>query len=489
MLLRHTLQYLPAQIGAPLIQFVTLLLWAHLLPPSEVGVATLVVAIQEITFALIYMWWSHFALRHLSKFRREGADDYLSTEPLALALNVVLQTVTVAVVLGLYFHGRIDGGLFAVILAYIVTRSLNLYLAERARADVKVGLYTLMQVGAPVLGLALGFAAVKMFGPSAASILGAFVISQALCLGAALLGSDVGRARPRLNLPVLKQALAFGIPVMTSSLLAVVALNAPRFIVDATLGLTATGTFAVSYGLGLRASSFAVMLVTAGAYPLVVKIMESQGLEAAYRQLRSNILLVAFVVTPSALGLIAVNESVVRILIPPAFQAAALLVLPLSAVSGMLRYLRSHTTDQVFLLRSRPGYSSLISVADLVLAVGLSFAGVKLFGLAGAVIGPLVAAAFTLGISLYFARYRFAFHFPVGGFLRIAAAGLAMMTATWLLPKTGNPFILVAEIGAAAVIYLLLSALLFPDLVRSQWIPARARLARLVKPAQERVAK
>jgi len=469
MLLRQTLMYLPAQIGAPLLQFLMLLLWAHLLPPSEVGVATLVVAIQEITFALIYMWWSHFSLRHLSRFRREGIDDYLRTEPLALGLNVLAQVATVSLILTVYFHGRIDGRLFAIILAYVCTRSLNLYLSERARADVKVGLYTLMVVGAPLMGLLLGFAAVKLYGATASSILGAFVVSQSLCLIVALFNSDVGRRRPKLDLGVLKSALAFGVPVMTSALLATIALNAPRFIVDATLGLSATGTFAVSYGLGLRASSFAVMLVTAGAYPLVVKMMEQQGLEAAYKQLRSNILLVAFVVTPSALGLIAVNASVVKLLIPAAYQSAALVVLPLAAVGGMLRYLRSHTTDQVFLLRSKPIYGSMISFADLVLVGAASFIGVKTFGLPGAVIGPLLAAVFTLSISLYFARHRFDFRFPAGGFLRIAVAGLVMMVLTYLLPKTANPFLLVAEIAFGGVVYLGMAALLFPDLARAQF--------------------
>lgn len=479
MLLRHTLLYLPAQIGAPVIQFVTLLLWAHLLQPADVGVATLVVAIQEITFAAIYMWWSHFALRHLAKFRSEGAQAYLSTEPLALILNVVVQTAVVAGILSVYFHGRMSPVLFGVILGYIATRSLNQYLAERARADAQIALYTLMQVGAPLLGLGLGLAAVRFMAADAASILGAFVVSQGLCVLAALFLSDVGRAAPRPDLTVLKKALAFGLPVMTSQLLAVVALNAPRFIVDSTMGLTAAGLFAVSYGLGLRASSFAVMLVTAGAYPLVVKMFETKGLEAAYAQLRTNILLVAFVVVPSALGLIAINPSVVRILVPATFQDSALLVLPLATVSGMLRYLRSHTTDQVFLLRSKPIYGSMISFVDLLLAVGLSFAGVKWFGLPGAVVGPLAAAALTLTISFYFARARFAFRFPVSGFFRVIVAGGAMMLVASLLPKTSNPFVLAGEVAVAAVVYLAVSALLFMNIAKQYLEKAKSiRLSR-----------
>lgn len=479
MLLRQTFLYLPAQVLAPAIQFVMILVWAHLLPTDQVGITTLVVAIQEVSFAAIYMWWSHFGLRHLSRFRREGADTFLATEPIALGLNIAVQALAVGAVLYFYFHGRISPVLAGVIVAYIVTRSLNLYLAERARADTKVGLYTLMQVGAPLMGLGLGVAGVSLYGPTAENILAGFVISQMLCLVLALSLSDVLRRPPKLDLAVLRQALAFGVPVMTSSLLAVLALNAPRFIVDATLGLSETGRFAVSYGLGLRASSFAVMLVTAGAYPLVVRTLEHEGLEAAYVQLRSNILLVAFVVIASALGLLAVNESLVRILIPADYQSAAYAILPLSAVCGMLRYLRSHTTDQVFLLRSRPIYSSVISLIDLVMAVGLSVLGVLTFGLTGAVLGPLAAAVITLAASMYLARTRFDFHFPVGGFIRIGIAGLLMLGATWILPKTSNPLVLGAEIVFGALVYLALSALLFPGLFKPLMTKALAKLKKL----------
>lgn len=64
MLIRHTLLYLPAQVLAPGLALVTVLAWAHLLPAREIGIATLVVALQEISYTLFYLWWSHFALRN-----------------------------------------------------------------------------------------------------------------------------------------------------------------------------------------------------------------------------------------------------------------------------------------------------------------------------------------------------------------------------------------------------------------------------------------
>lgn len=481
MFVRQTLLYLPAQVLAPAIAFATIVIWAHLLPPEAVGVATLVVAFQDISFSLFYMWWSHFVLRHLSRFRA-GAEQaaFLRTEPVAIACSALLQLLVTLPLLWLYFRDGLDAALLAIIPAYLLTRSLNLYFAERARADVRIGLYTIMQVGTPGLGLGAGLLLVQLFGPLPGAVLGGFAIAQGLSLIIALADSDIARARVRPSPILLRQALAFGVPVMAASLLSVIALNAPRFIVDQTLGLAAAGLFAVGYGMGLRASSFAVMLVTAGAYPLVVRTLEAEGLPAAYRQLRVNILMVVCVVLPAALGLIAVNASLVRVLIPADFQSTALLVLPLSALGGMLRYLRSHTTDQVFLLRSRPLYSTVIAAIDLILAIGLSLAGVLAYGLAGAVLGPLAAAFVTLLASVIIAHARFDFRFPFADFTRIAIGALVMAGLVSLLPKTGELTILAAEIAIGVLLYAGMLGLLFPRIsgsrLKAVWARAKALL-------------
>jgi O-antigen/teichoic acid export membrane protein len=479
MLMRQTLLYLPAQFLAPLIQFATVLVWAHILPTDQVGIATLAVAIQDISFALFYMWWSQFALRHLARFRA-GTDlhPFLATEPVALGVSALVQVVVLAPLLGLYFAGSMSPALLAAMLGYLVTRALNLCLAERARADGKIRLYTIMQVGAPAIGLVAGFAFVHAFGATATSVLAAFALAQGLSLLLALVDSDFARTRPHPYVSMLRQSLSFGVPIMAASLMSVVALNAPRFIVDQTLGLAAAGMFAVAYSLGLRTSSFASMMVTAGAYPLVIKRFEAEGMEAAYAQLRRNTTLLVAVIMPAALGLIAVNASMVKVLLPVEFGSTAMIVLPLAACCGLLRDLRSHSTNQVFLLHGKTRYTSLISFIDLGLALLLSIIGIRIWGVPGAVFGPLAAAVAALVASVSLAVFRFGFRLPMGEMLRVVAAAAAMALLVWLLPDTGNLFILLAEIGLGAALYSGLLFLLLP-VIRQE---LKAMLARRAKP-------
>lgn len=481
-LIRHTLLYLPAQILAPAIALVTILAWAYLLPTSDVGMATLVVAAQEISYTIFYLWWSHFALRHLPRFRREGMDGFLQTETPAIFVAVIVQILIFAPLAFLYFPG-VGTGTVLSITAYVVTRSLLRYFAERARSDTHIGLYTLIQVGGPAVGLALNFLLVPLYGAHASVALAGFSVGQAIVVLIGIVKSDFGRTSMHPRRAILRQATSFGGPIALANSQAMIALNAPRFIVDWTLGLAAAGQFAVSYGLGMRAASFATMLVTAGAFPLVVKRMETEGLAAAYAQLRQNILLVATVLLPVGFGLFALVHSTVDTILPPQFRATAYWVLPLATIGGMLRSMRFDTTDQVFQIRSRTLFISFLGAGDLIICCILAWIGAMQFGATGAVLGPLFAAIVSFIASQLLARFVLDFSFPTGDVLRVALAAAVMASVVALFPNTHDLPILVGIIAVGATVYIVALALFLPAGYRQQVFRMAGRFRRTSKPA------
>ena len=381
MLLRQTFRYLPAQVMSPLIQMATILVWAHLLPPGDVGVLTLVVAIQEISFGFFYMWWTQYTLRRFTAIRSAGSGEaYLRTETAISAFLIVAQLVILFPVMSLYFGDQIDA-------------------------------YT--QISVVLMIISSGWPDRRM----------------------------------------LVEALKFGVPIMLASLLAIVANNGPRFIVDRYLGLEAAGMFAIAYGLGLRVASFASMMVTAGAYPLVVARMEKEGLEAAYLQLRQNTVLLLLVLIPAGIGLITINRSVVEILLPAHFAAIAFLVLPLSALTGIMRDVRNHTTNQVFLLQAKTAYATGLSAVDITLSLLFAVISIMTWGADGAVAGPLVATCVTLALSVTITRVKFAFKFPVFDLIKITCAAALMSGVVSIFPVTSNPMHLGAQILLGGLTY------------------------------------
>lgn len=455
MLIRQTLLYLPAQVIAPLIQFASILVWTHLMSPADLGIVTLVIAVQEVCFALFFGWWQRYTLRFLKSFGDERQrQTFLQSETLAIILSSLAQTIIITPVLFWQFSSAFSVSLLCVITAFMVSRSISNYLADRARAEASIALYSVIQLCGPVLGFAIGVPLLQRYGSSPQAVLIGFVVAQMLGLIVSLAMSDFLRKRPAIDHNILKTAVTFGGAVMMATLLATLALNIPRFVVSNTMGMAAMGVFAVGYSLGLRASSFAVTLVTAGAYPLVVKRMEQEGKDAAFAQLQQNMVLVALAVMPVAFGLLGVNNLAVDVLVESRFREVTYAVLPLATIGGLFRYLRAHTSDQVFYVCVKPGYATAIAVVDIMVAAVSTYMGMRWLGLTGAALGPMVSGFCTLTASFVLSRTRFGFHAPIGAFGRILVASTVMCLAVRWLPVPHTAPMLVLAIATGGVVYM-----------------------------------
>ncbi len=483
MLIRQTLLYLPAQVLAPLVQFASVLIWAQLLVPSDLGVVTLLVAIQEIGYFAFFGWWGFYTLRFIANYTDPTERlSFLKTETTAIASSVAIQALVMLPVLWLAFGKAIGMDMIALAILFMMTRSLNNYSADRARAESRILLYSLIQVIGPVIGFLFGLLCIWYFGPSPDAVLAGFIAAQLIGIAMSVIMSDFGRRVGASSMEIIRTAFSFGGTQTTSQMLAVLAINAPRFIVSHQLGLAAVGMFSVGYGLGMRASAFAVALVTAGAYPMVVRKMQTEGPTAAFAQLRQNMILVALTVAPVTFGLLGVNRSIVELLVAAPYRDVTLLVLPLATVGGLFRYLRAHTSDQVFLLNLQPRIGTLVAICDFIVAVASAYIGVLAFGVVGAALGPMMSGVVTFTLSFSLSRWKFGFRAPLGTFARIATAAAVMALVIYILPTARNMPILLLHAALGAVIYIGGVSLALPKEARLMAAKLQRRSQREVLP-------
>ena len=147
-LLRNTLLYLPAQLFAPLLQFIVTVVWTHLFDPAVYGVVAFVVAAQELTGGLGLAWWSVYLLR----FRQRHADAarFAAMDARVVAGGVASQVAFAAPTLALVGLAP-SPHLFAATAAYLASRAALNHYGEVARSNHRIGVYTLAQL--PSTGL------------------------------------------------------------------------------------------------------------------------------------------------------------------------------------------------------------------------------------------------------------------------------------------------------------------------------------------------
>src|SRR5215813_10810369 len=179
MLLRNTLLYLPAQIVGPLSQLIAMIVWTHVVDDQTLGIITLVTATHELLQIAFLAWWSQYALRFLGRYQDAGdVARFHRTENAVLLASVVVQSVAVVGILHLVIAPAADARLVAATIAYVITRTLNLYIGERARVGHQVGVYTIQVTVGPALGFLLGLVLLKSLDRSAAWPLAGYAIAQ-----------------------------------------------------------------------------------------------------------------------------------------------------------------------------------------------------------------------------------------------------------------------------------------------------------------------
>ena len=153
MLLRHTLLYLPAQFVGPLFQLVAMIVWTHVVDEHTLGIITLVTATHELLQIGFLAWWSQYALRFFGRYQHGNeAVRFYRTENSVLLISVVLQSVAMIGILLLIIAPDATTGLLVATVGYVITRSLNLYIGERARSRHQISVYSIQQMFGPAVG-------------------------------------------------------------------------------------------------------------------------------------------------------------------------------------------------------------------------------------------------------------------------------------------------------------------------------------------------
>jgi O-antigen/teichoic acid export membrane protein len=468
MLLHLTLLYLPAQILAPLFQLVAILTWTYWLEPATLGLVALIVTAQELAHMVFYGWFSAYTLRFFGGFEDDASRrHFLDTESIILVLAGIPVALGGFVLLAFIVDAPFSLTLTLIAVTFMVSRSITAHLAERARATERVLAYTLLQISGPVAGFLLGQAAIMLLAPSALLVLGGFAIAQSL---AVLIALPMLGFSGRLNHPdktILRSALKYGLPILLAGVFTWTALSGIRFIVEFIEGTAAVGLITVGLGLGLRAASFAAMLVTAAAFPLAIKAMQQSGPLKGQEQLVANGALLFTILAPTAGGLYALNSQVIHLLVGAEYREITLIILPLAIAAGAVRNLRIHFIDQIFLMFERPARVTLTNGIDAAATLILCTIGLLTHGLAGAVAGTLAGSIISAMTSFFLAAREHDFWLPAGHMLRISlATGIMILILEQFAPQQATTLFLCLNIALGMLVYAVALAVLYPRMAR-----------------------
>jgi O-antigen/teichoic acid export membrane protein len=464
-LAKDTILYLPAQLLGPLCQFAVTIVWTHMLDPSSFGFVTFIITAQEITGLIGLTWWSLFVVRFQLRYSGREGERFQAMDARVVILGMALQVLLAIPALALMGVAP-SPVLLAATAAFLMTRTALAHFSEWARSNRRIAVYTLAQLVSPVVGSGLSIAAIWTLGPNPAVALGAMALGQ----GVGLAAVTIGLGRPwrwgRFDGRLFREARRYALPLLVSGVLAWMAANGVRVIVEAEAGIAGVGLFSAGWGLGQRLAVVLAMFCTAASFPLAVARLEAGDRHGAMRQVSNNGALMFGLLAPAVTGVTMLSEPLVRLLIAPQYQAATVVILPIAMGASALRMIRTHTGDQTGLLLERTSSMSVLNLIDAVLTLLGGALGAHFGDVIGAAIGCLAGTAIGSAASLGFTVVKLGLPVPAHAIGRVLIATVLMGSALSILPPATNAVGLVRAILIGSSVYLAAALLLFGEIRR-----------------------
>jgi O-antigen/teichoic acid export membrane protein len=252
---------------------------------------------------------------------------------------------------------------------------------------------------------------------------------------------------------VLRETLAYGLPLSLSFSVAGLLQNADRLLLGWLATPAALGIYAVAFDLASRMLRTLMEPIANAGLPLAVRTLERGGESAARRQLRANLLLVVGVGLPATLGLVILSPDVCRFLLGSEFRNEAAAVVPIVAVGIFLALARATYLDHAFHLGRRTFLLGLVLLGAAVWSIGLNLWLIPFSGAMGAAYATVLAHTAGLGLAICMGRRSFPLPLPVGELLKIGAASAVMCLVLFAMPHGDSLGSLMLRITVGSLAY------------------------------------
>lgn len=463
MLVSNTLKYLPAQLLAPLSQFLSIIFWTHLGDDALIGYVTLIAAFQELAMAVFLQWWMLYSMREYGHYKKlDQLDHYWRTCRTIIAVASVIIACSAVINLRLFVDSQAALNVVLIVAAYSGLRAINNFNASIASLNLQFFKYTVLTLSGPFLGLLIGLFFLFRFGSDPIYPLAGYLLGEAIATAYLCARVVWRRFRFGMSAEIWKAALHYGLPMVPSALFSWLILQYPRFYIADTLTLQDAGLFAVGVGLGQRLASLITMIVTPAALPLLFKRAHEQGQAAAAGQLEANLLLLLAVLMPGLVGLYLVAPNLIPLIIAEPFIDSTLRILPWALATGGMYSMLSGYVNHIFFLQKKTRVLMLINFCTGLGVILLSVVFVRSFGLAGGAMAS--AAALTTAIVATIAWQWRAGHIslPLPAMIKIALSAAAMVAVVRVMGVDGDGVLaLLVQIAVGGLTYCLAATVLF----------------------------
>lgn len=454
---RDSLVYAIGVIATRAIGFLMLPIYTRVLSPADYGIIQLVVTFLEVMsiFAGSRLAYGIFHFYH------KAADEDGRRRVLSTALLLLTATFGAAAVASLLAAPWIATVVFGEAGRYATYVRLGaLSMALDSLIIVPAALFRLQHQSVRFVtmslvraGLQIGLNLVTLI-PLQMGVAGVFLSSALtnLILGGVLAGQLLWTMKPRFNLPIAREFLRFGIPLVVMQVATFIFTFGDRYFLEKAGDTTAVGLYGLAYQFGF-------LVGTIGYIPIEM-VWDPQRFEVAKRPDRDAIyarvfIYINIVFITAAMAISLFVGDLLRIIADPEFHAAAVFV---PAIIGAYVFQAWGTFFNIgIMLRERTHYWTVANWAAAVVAVVGYLTLIPRYLAWGAVMTAAASLGTRFWLTYLFSQRLLPIRYEWAPVLRIVVIGVAFAATATLAP----PLPLIGSMALHAGMFTLYVALVW----------------------------
>ena len=425
MLNRHLFIYSIAHGVPAIIGFVALVVYTHMVSPSEYGLYVIGQSIATMVSNAFFGWI------RLSVARYQAGTEHLDLRGVVLVVYGASAALMIAVFgvmlsLGIQFNS-ITG---AVIVIFALCLSSFEIMQELRRATFNPTAFTAVAVIRSIAALLLGIAALT-YGMGGVGLLMAAAFS--LFLANTPFCWQMWRAPPKFDdLQMVQRFLYYGGPLAISTIVFAAYGAVDRLAVSYLLGQESAGQYGVASDLARQAIGVIAASVGAAVSPIAFRTL-ANGPAATREHLNKSLELLFALVGPIAIWLATCSDVLAGSILGPQYVQAATVLLPILAAARLCGAATQYYVHISYQLAERPflqlSNDTILLLCYLALMTPLTLG----FGLKGAAAAALGSEFLGFAIGLALARRGFQLPFCIGRLFRIAISLTLLGFTLWIV--------------------------------------------------------
>ncbi len=447
--LKHAGIYLFARGIPGLVAFLAIPVFSRLLDPEEYGRYAVVVAIVATLNAGLFQWLRLSLVRFLPA--QDVPSDRLKSTLASASLLLVAILGVVAVLLCFTPHAA--GWRSAIGACWVLVSAQALFdiCCEATRAALSPLRYMALQVTRTLLWLAAGVGLITAGWGWKGPIIGLAIAMLVAVLTIGII--DWRGIRLRIDRALLVRVFRYGMPISLTVLLVVILTSIDRWMLAGYHGERAAGVYSVAVDFVTQTIVLLMLAVNMAVFPVAVRAWEQFGSEEAMRHMASNISLLAAVGVPAATGAAVLAPGLATCLLGPDFREAAIVLIPVAAIGGVLASIKAYHFDAAFQFVSRTMDQVYVAVGVGIVNVILNLLLIPRMGPMGACISTVTSFVIAIVATVIVGRRHLRLPWAAGEVSKVLVASGAMAATLFPFRSSIRASDLAIQILAGVAIY------------------------------------